>query len=89
MFGSCYPAGVEIFLPLEDLIDIEKEIERLEKELSNLQKELDRVNSKLANEGFVSKAPQKVVEEEKKKKEKYQEMYDKVVERLNGLKNKN
>ncbi|ADU74953.1 valyl-tRNA synthetase [Acetivibrio thermocellus AD2] len=82
-------AGVEIFLPLEDLIDIEKEIERLEKELSNLQKELDRVNSKLANEGFVSKAPQKVVEEEKKKKEKYQEMYDKVVERLNGLKNKN
>ncbi|WP_265444965.1 valine--tRNA ligase [Acetivibrio straminisolvens] len=79
-------AGVEIFLPLEDLIDIEKEIERLEKELCNLQKELDRVNSKLANEGFISKAPPKVVEEEKSKKEKYQEMYEKVAERLKGLK---
>lgn len=79
-------AGVEIFIPLEDLIDIQKEIERLEKEKTNLEKELDRVNSKLNNQGFVAKAPAKVIEEEKAKKEKYQEMYDKVVERLKGLK---
>jgi valyl-tRNA synthetase len=78
-------SGAEIYLPLEDLIDIEKEIERLEKEKANLQKELDRVNGKLKNQGFISKAPANVVEGEKAKQAKYQEMYDKVVERLNGL----
>lgn len=78
--------GAEIYMPLEDLVDIEKEIERLEKEKANLEKELQRVNGKLSNEGFISKAPAKVVEEERAKKVKYQEMYDKVVERLNGLK---
>ena len=78
--------GVEIYIPLEDLIDIEKELERLEKEKVNLQKELDRVNAKLGNQGFVAKAPANVIEEEKAKKAKYQEMYDKVIERLNGLK---
>jgi len=79
-------AGVEIFLPLEDLIDIEKEIERLEKEKENLRKELKRVNDKLGNEGFVAKAPAKVIDEEKAKQSNYQEMYDKVVERLSGFK---
>jgi len=79
-------AGAEIYIPLEDLIDIDKEIERLEKEKANLEKELERVNNKLANQGFVAKAPTKVVEEEREKKKKYQEMYDKVMERLNGLK---
>jgi valyl-tRNA synthetase len=79
-------AGVEIFIPLEDLIDIRKEIERLEKEKENLRKELDRVESKLNNEGFVAKAPAKVIEEEKAKKAMYQEMYGKVDERLKGLK---
>ena len=78
-------AGAEVFIPLEDLIDIEKEIERLEKEKANLQKELDRVNGKLNNEGFVAKAPEKVIEEEKAKRAKYQEMYEKVAERLAGL----
>lgn len=78
--------GVEIYIPLEDLIDIEKEIERLEKEKANLQKELDRVDGKLGNEGFVAKAPPKVIEEEKAKREKYRDMYGKVVERLNSLK---
>lgn len=79
-------AGVEVFIPLEDLIDIEKEIERLEKEIENLQKELDRVNKKLSNKGFVSKAPKKVIDGEREKKAKYQEMYQKVLERLNSLK---
>lgn len=77
--------GAEIYIPLEDLIDIEKEIERLEKEKANLEKELERVKNKLGNQGFVSKAPAKVVEEERAKQVKYQEMYDKVVERLDGL----
>jgi valyl-tRNA synthetase len=78
--------GAEIFIPLEELIDIDKEIERLGKEKSNLEKELDRVNGKLNNRGFVTKAPEKVVEEERAKKAKYKEMYDKVIERLKGLK---
>jgi valyl-tRNA synthetase len=78
--------GVEIYILLEDLIDIEKEIERLEKEKANLVKELERVNGKLGNEGFVAKAPAKLIEEEKAKKVKYQEMFDKVNERLAALK---
>ena len=78
-------AGAEIYIPLGELIDIDKEIERLEKEKSNLEKELERVNSKLNNRGFVSKAPEKVMDEERAKKEKYQDMYDKVIERLKGL----
>ena len=78
--------GAEIFIPLDELIDIEKEIERLEKEKKNLEGELKRVIGKLSNEGFVAKAPQKVIEEEKAKQAKYQDMYDKVVERLESLK---
>ncbi|HEX9059677.1 MAG TPA: valine--tRNA ligase [Clostridia bacterium] len=77
--------GAEIFIPLDDLIDVEKEIERLQKEKATLIKELERVDSKLGNESFVSKAPAKVIDEERAKKVKYQEMYDKVVERLEGL----
>ena len=79
-------AGVEIFIPLDELIDFEKEIERLTKEKKNLEGELKRVNGKLNNEGFVSKAPANVIEEDKAKREKYQDMYNKVVERLESLK---
>lgn len=78
--------GAEIFIPLAELIDIEKEIERLTKEKANLEGELKRVEGKLANSGFVAKAPPKVIEEEKAKREKYQDMYKKVVERLESLK---
>jgi len=79
-------AGAEIFIPLEDLVDIAKELERLEKEKANLEKELERVNSKLSNEGFISKAPAKVVEEEQAKKVRYSEMYEKVLARIAILK---
>ena len=78
-------SGAEIYIPLEELIDIDKEIDRLEKEKENLKKELERVDSKLGNEGFVAKAPAKVIEEERSKQVKYREMYDKVVERLESL----
>lgn len=80
--------GAEIFIPLDELVDFEKELERLEKEKSKLQTELDRVNKKLSNQGFISKAPEKLIEEEKQKKDKYKEMYDKVLERLEYTKNK-
>lgn len=78
--------GAEIFLPLEDLIDKEKEIERLMKEKEKLDKELERVRSKLSNEKFIAKAPDKVIQEEKDKEKKYMELMDKVLERLKVLK---
>lgn len=80
--------GAEIYLPLEDLIDMQKELERLEKEKANLEMELDRVNKKLGNEGFVAKAPPAVVEGEKEKLKKYTEIYEKIIERIQTLKNR-
>ena len=79
--------GIEIFMPLEDLIDIDREIERLEKEKVNLEQELERVNNKLNNEKFISKAPESIVKTENEKKQKYTDMYDKVIERIQSLKN--
>jgi len=80
--------GTEIYLPLADLIDYEKEIERLNKEKARLEDELKRVNGKLSNEKFLSKAPESVVEEEKEKLQKYQSMMEKVLERLDQMQNK-
>ncbi|MEG0371844.1 MAG: valine--tRNA ligase, partial [Clostridium sp.] len=76
--------GGELFMPLDDLIDKEKEIERLTKEKEKFEKEVDRVNKKLSNQGFVAKAPESVITEEKDKQKKYQEMLDKILERLNS-----
>ena len=76
----------EVFLPLKDLIDFEKEIERLEKEKEKLEGEIKRVVGKLSNEGFVKKAPEKVVNEEKEKQRKYEEMLENVIERLESIK---
>ena len=78
--------GATIYIPLDDLVDREKEIERLEKELKTLEAEIKRVEGKLSNEGFVKKAPAKVIEEEKKKGEKYAKMLAEVKESLSKLK---
>ncbi len=72
----------EIFVPLDELLDYKAEFERLKKEEKRLQGEVKRVVGKLANEGFVSKAPEKVIQEEREKKVKYEEMLEKVQERL-------
>ncbi|HPX00071.1 MAG TPA: class I tRNA ligase family protein, partial [Sedimentibacter sp.] len=77
--------GTEIYLPLADLIDYEKEIERLEKEKARLEDELKRVKGKLNNEKFISKAPESVVNEEKEKLQKYELMMEKVLERLEQM----
>ncbi|CAM3008422.1 valine--tRNA ligase [Hathewaya histolytica] len=84
---SAVTKNAEIYMPLLDLIDIEKEVERLNKEKEKLQKEIDRVEKKLSNEKFVSKAPEAVVKEEKEKAEKYKSMYNTVLERIDSLKN--
>jgi len=62
--------------------DMRTEIERLENEKAKLEKEIERVDGLLNNKGFISKAPLKVVEEERLKKEKYHDMHDKVVKML-------
>ncbi|HCX64924.1 MAG TPA: valine--tRNA ligase [Eubacteriaceae bacterium] len=78
--------GVEIAVPIDDLVDKEEEIKRLEKEKKRIEGEIDRVTKKLANEGFVNKAPEKVVNEEKEKKEKYLAMYENIKEALENYK---
>ena len=57
----------ELFIPLGDLVDFDKEIARLQKELDNVRKEIARAEGKLGNPGFVSKAPAALVEQEKAK----------------------
>lgn len=77
--------GAEILVPLDELVDKEAEIERLNKEKAKLESEVMRVEKKLANQGFIAKAPAALVEEEKAKGEKYKEMLETVVARLEAL----
>lgn len=78
--------GAELFLPLAGLIDIAQELTRLDKELQSLHGEVERIEKKLGNEGFVAKAPAKVIEEEKAKLADYADKRDKVIARLAELK---
>ncbi len=83
---SAIVTGAEMFLPLAGLIDIDQEVARLEKELKTLNAEVERVEKKLANPGFVSKAPAAVIEEEKAKMNDYADKRDKVLARIAELK---
>ena len=77
--------GAKIFIPLDELVDFEKEKERLTKEKAKLEGEIKRVNGKLSNQGFLAKAPESLVNEEKAKKEKFEEMMKSVLERLENI----
>ena len=77
--------GVEIYLPLKGLIDVEKETARLQKEQEKLQKEIKRLNGKLSNEGFLSKAPEQVVAAEREKLVGYEEKLKAVESRIADL----
>ena len=74
-----------IYMPFAELVDIDKEIERLQKEEERLTKELARVDGMLGNEKFVSRAPEAKIAEEKAKLEKYTQMMEQVKERLAQL----
>lgn len=76
----------EIFLPLGELVDIEKELERLDKEKKHLESEIKRASGKLSNEKFTSKAPEKVVNEEREKLARYQGMLEKLLEQIASYK---
>lgn len=78
-------SGVEIYLPLKGLIDLEKEFARLEKEKANLEKEIVRLEKKLNNQGFIAKAPQEVIEKEKAKLKDYQSKKEAVETRIKTL----
>ena len=82
---SLVTKNASIYIPLSDLIDPEKEIERLKKEEERLKGELKRSRSMLSNEKFTSKAPKEKVEEEQNKLLMYEEMMKKVVEQLKEL----
>lgn len=82
---SAVVTGAELLLPLSGLIDIEQEIARLEKEVQTLNSEVERVEKKLGNQGFVAKAPAKVIEEERAKQADYSDRREKVLARIAEL----
>ncbi len=77
--------GAVLYIPFAELVDIDKEIERLKKEEGRLSGEIKRCEGMLGNEKFISKAPQAKIDEEKAKLEKYQQMLAQVRERLQAL----
>jgi valyl-tRNA synthetase len=77
--------GIEVFMPFEDLVDLEAEKERLQNEKTKLESEVARATKMLSNPGFVNKAPEAKINEEKAKLVKYQEMLDSVNERLKNI----
>lgn len=87
--GTCVSAiidGAVIYLPLAELVDIEKELKRLQNEKEKLSSEIKRAEGKLNNPGFVGKAPEKLINEEREKLAKYKAMLDKTLEQIKTLK---
>ena len=76
---------LELYIPFEDLVDITAEKERLENEKTKLEAEVARAKKMLSNPGFVSKAPESKINEEKEKLAKYEEMLKNTVERIKAL----
>ncbi len=74
-----------LYIPMGELVDFEKEKKRLEGELEKVTAEIARADGKLNNSGFVSKAPKKLVEEERAKLDKFIEMREKILSQLKGL----
>ena len=77
--------GIEVYLPLKDLIDAEKETARLGKDLEKLSKEISRLSAKLDNEGFLKKAPENLVVSEREKLASYIEKKKSLEERIDFI----
>ncbi len=78
--------GFELFVPLGELVDMQKEIERLTGELNNIENEISRASGKLSNNGFLEKAPKALVDSERAKLNKYLDMREKLILQLKDLK---
>ena len=77
--------NLELYIPFEDLVDLAQEKERLEGEKAKLESEVERATKMLSNPGFVNKAPEAKINEEKEKLAKYKEMLQNVIERLSNM----
>jgi valyl-tRNA synthetase len=77
--------AAQLFIPLGELVDLEKEKARVEKELKKNSTELEKLNTKLNNPGFVNKAPEQVVAAEKERAAKLTELVAKLEEQLKGM----
>ncbi len=84
---SVISSSSNMYIPLLDLVDVKKELERLSKEKGKLDKEIERLVKKLSNEGFTSKAPKEVIEEEKSKLRKYESMLEDVNKSIENFSN--
>ncbi len=82
---SAHLVDLEILVPLEGVIDVEKEVARLTKELESVERELKKIESKLNNSGFMSKAPTKVVEKEKTRQNDQKVKREGILQRLRML----
>ena len=82
---TCVTQAAQIYMPLSELVDLDKERERLQKELDNALNMVTRTEGKLKNESFVSRAPEAVVNAEKEKLEKYRQMAAKLQDNLKAL----
>lgn len=77
--------GIELYIPIEELVNIEDEKNRLEAEKKKIQSEIERASKMLSNPGFVNKAPKSKINEEKAKLEKYKEMLENIEERISNI----
>ncbi|MBQ8434995.1 MAG: class I tRNA ligase family protein, partial [Oscillospiraceae bacterium] len=78
--------SARLFIPLDQLVDKEKEIARLEKEKAKVQKDIDFLSGKLNNQGFLAKAPEKLIEAEKAKLAKAEEKMAKIMQSMSAMK---
>ena len=85
--ASAVTEACELFMPLGELVDVEKELKRLEKDKKSLEGEIARASGKLSNPGFLSKAPANLVEQEKTKLETNKQLLEKLAARIQEMEN--
>ena len=82
---SCQEENLNLYMPFKDLVDVEEERKRLQAEKEKMEAEVKRSKGILSNPGFMSKAPESKIQEEKDKLERYEKILNDTVERLKNL----
>tara|TARA_Y100001970_G_C14104437_1_gene787301 strand:- start:475 stop:1260 length:786 start_codon:yes stop_codon:yes gene_type:complete len=85
--ASAIVEKIELFVPLQDLINMDEEKKRLQNKIDDLQARLNSVNKKIKNENFVNRAPANIVQHEQEKAQKYENQISKLTHNLNKIKN--